>query len=319
MSITHFHLVADVGATNARFALVDPGTSKLQHLQIFACADYSGLASAIAAYLQLFPNTNIHKACIAIAGATHLPEFKMANNHWLVNKSEVANTLGFVPLFVNDFAAQALAMTNIPSTQLLSLKPGVAVSKGNRLVMGPGTGLGVAGLVSSQQGWLPIVGEGGHMGLAPSTALEVAVLQCLQKRFGHVSTERVMCGSGLLYLYQALAQINGQPSPLKDAAAIIKQAQTEPNVDILALQTLQVFCGLLGQAAANAALLMGSVGGVYLSGGILPRMQSFLLGSSFAERFIDKGRLSNYLESIPVYLCTAEQPGLMGATLALDA
>jgi len=312
-----YSLVADVGATNARFALVtDMG--ELHKIAIFPCADYPNLESAMLAYLvQENAQTLVRAACIAIAGTVHQPIFKLANNHWQVNKAHVHATLGFEVVWVNDFTAQAWAMSQISPSDLVTIKPGADVSRGNRLVMGPGTGLGVAGLVAHGDSWLPVMGEGGHVGFAPGNAEHSEILSYMWQQREHVSAERLLSGSGLMGLYAAVAHVSGQPENLTDVATLVQRAQSA-TPDPLALQTLSVFCSMLGHCVANAALLYGAVGGVYLTGGILPRIQEFLMASDFTQHFTNKGRLSSYLKDIPIYLCKAEQPGLQGAAIALE-
>jgi glucokinase len=197
------------------------------------------------------------------------------------------------------------------------VKQGQAVLEGNRLVMGPGTGLGVAGLVAHNKGWLPVMGEGGHVGFAPTGKLHVEILAYMWKNFQHVSAERFLSGSGMMDLYAAVAHVNCIEPSLSSPADILKQAQ-QATPDDLAYQTLCTFCDMLGNAVANGALMFGAVGGVYLTGGILPRMYGFLLASGFSHSFTTKGRTSSYLQQIPIYLCTAEQPGLQGAAIALQ-
>jgi glucokinase len=313
----NYNLVADVGATNARFALTQADLPDLQHIRVLPCADYPSLEAAVSAYLASTKAAGlISKACIAIAGTVHLPQFSLANNHWHVNKEKVNETLGVQALWVNDFTAQAWAMSKITTKDLFLVKQGQAVSQGNRLVMGPGTGIGVAGLIAHNSGWLPVMGEGGHVGFAPTNKLQMQVLEFMWGKYEHVSTERLLSGSGMMDLYHAVAHIKSIPPSLSSPADILQQAQLA-SPDELAYQTLRTFCEMLGNAVANEALAFGAVGGVYLTGGILPRMQQFLLSSDFVQSFTNKGRTSAYLQQIPIYLCIAEQPGLQGAVIAL--
>jgi glucokinase len=312
-----YDLVADVGATNARFALTLSNSLGLIHIKVLACADYPSLETAVCAYLaSIGAEGLIAKACIAIAGTVHLPEFSLANNHWCVNKAQVNAALKIEALWVNDFAAQAWAMSEIGAEELLVVKPGQPEARGNRLVMGPGTGLGVAGLIAHDGGWLPVMGEGGHVGFSPTNRLHAKILDYMWHTYGHVSTERLLSGSGMMGLYAAVAHVNGTLPSLINPADLLQQAQLAPPDD-LAHQTLSIFCDMLGHAVANGALMFGAVGGVYLTGGILPRMHDFLLASEFSHSFTSKGRVSSYLHQIPIYLCTALQPGLQGAAIAL--
>jgi|TARA_B110000977_G_scaffold52248_1_gene71026 glucokinase len=316
--MSKYDLVADIGATNARFALTHGSSPELLRIKVLACADYPNLQTAVADYLASANAVGlISKACIAIAGTVHLPEFSLANNHWRVNKAQVNAALKVETLWVNDFTAQAWAMSEITPEQLLLVKPGQSEARGNRLVMGPGTGIGVAGLIAHDQGWLPVMGEGGHVSFAPANQLQSEILAFMWRQYGHVSTERLLSGSGMMDLYAAVAHTNATAPRLTSPADILQQAQLA-TPDDLAQQTLHIFCDMLGNAVANGALMFGAVGGVYLTGGILPRMYDFLLASTFNQSFIDKGRTSTYLQQIPIFLCTAEQPGLQGAAIALQ-
>ena len=313
-----YDLVADIGATNARFALTRNGAQGLSHIQVLACADYPNLETAMAAYLDSTDAIGlIAKVCIAIAGTVHMPEFSLANNHWRVNKAQVSAAIKHDILWINDFTAQAWAMSEINSSDLLLVKPGQAEEQGNRLVMGPGTGLGVAGLIAHDQSWLPVMGEGGHVSFSPSSKVQAEILAYMWQRYGHVSAERLLSGSGMMDLYAAVAHINAIEPSLTKPAQVLQQAQLA-TPDDLAHQTLSIFCDMLGNTVANGALMFGSVGGVYLTGGILPRMYDFLLTSSFNHSFTNKGRTSAYLDQMPIYLCTAQQPGLQGAAIALN-
>ena len=312
-----YNLVADVGATNARFALTLDNSQDLLHIKVLACADYPSLETAVSAYLSSTDAAGlITKACIAIAGTVHLPEFSLANNHWCVNKVQVNAALNVEALWVNDFTAQAWAMSEIATEDLLVVKQGQAVMRGNRLVMGPGTGMGVAGLIAHDKGWLPVMGEGGHVGFSPTNTLQTQILEYMWSDYEHVSAERLLSGSGMIDLYRAVAHVNATEPRLTNSIDILQQAQLA-TPDNLAYQTLSIFCDMLGSAVANGALTYGAVGGVYLTGGILPRIYDFLLASEFSSRFTNKGRSSVYLHQIPIYLCIAEQPGLQGAVIAL--
>ncbi len=312
-----YDLVADVGATNARFALIQGGSLDLLHIKVLACADYPNLEAAVGAYLEsTLTQGFIAHACIAIAGTVHLPEFSLANNHWCVNKAQVNAALQVDALWVNDFTAQAWAMLEVTALDLQVVKPGQGQARGNRLVMGPGTGLGVAGLIAHDKGWLPVMGEGGHVGFAAANRVEAAILDYMWDHYGHVSAERLLSGSGMMDLYRAVGHVNLVQGDLTSPSQVVQQAKLA-GPDDLAHQTLGIFCDMLGHVVANAALTFGAVGGVYLTGGILPRMYDFLLASAFNQSFTNKGRTSSYLQQIPIYLCTAEQPGLIGAAIAL--
>jgi glucokinase len=311
--MNHFELVADIGATNARFALVASGQTELQHLHILPAADYDDLTQAVQAYLSMVEKPSLQAASIAIAGPVHKPVFTLANNHWQVHKAEVEQQLGCQTLWLNDFAAQAWGVTALDPEHQVVIKSGEDKPEENRLVIGPGSGLGVAGLVYNKSTWVPVIGEGGHASFAPGNAREMAVLGELLNDFKHVSVERVASGSGIPLLYGALAKLDGQAPQYTDAGAISAAAATDP----LAKETMALFFGILGQAAASAALHMGAIGGVYLVGGILPKILSSMQDSDFVDRFCQRGRFRQYMEEMPVILSTDNDLGLKGAALAL--
>jgi glucokinase len=313
--MTHVNIIADIGATNARFALLEVGQTGLMLPHTLAAADYANLTEAVAAYVEMVGVAHVSGACIAIAGPVHKPVFTLANNHWQVNKHEVEKLLRCQVLWLNDFAAQAWGVTALVPAQQMIVKSGTAVSDGNRLVVGPGSGLGVAGLVRHKATWVPVIGEGGHVSFAPGSDQQAAVLNYLQTKYEHVSIERVASGSGIPVLYQALAHVSGQVA-MFDSAAQISRAAEEG--DALAQQTMQMFFAILGQGVASAVLQMGALGGVYLVGGILPKLLEQLKNSEFEMAFSQRGRLRNYLEDIPISLSLDQQLGLKGAAIALQ-
>ena len=311
--MNHFELVADIGATNARFALLADGQMELMHLHVLPAADYDSLTHALQAYLVKVGKPSLKAASIAIAGPVHKPVFTLANNHWQVHKAEVEQQLACQTLWLNDFAAQAWGVTALSVDQQVIVKPGKAKLEGNRLVIGPGSGLGVAGLVFRNNAWVPVIGEGGHVSFAPGNAREIAVLGHLLADYEHVSVERVASGSGIPLLYGALATLDDKPVLYTDAAAISGAAESDP----LAKETIDLFFAILGQAVASAALQMGAIGGVYLVGGILPKLLSSMEQSEFISRFCQRGRLRHYMQEMPVILSIDKDLGLKGAALAL--
>lgn len=251
-------------------------------------------------------------ACIAIAGPVGEDRVRMTNLSWDFSLSEMRKRFGFeMFIAMNDFAAQAVAASQLQSHDVLAVKDGVADPLGNKAIFGPGTGLGVAGLAYNNRGWLPIPSEGGHVNVAPATALECDIIKVAIETFGHVSAETFLSGPGLVNLYQTLAAVRGetaaelQPKDITGAAL----AGTDP----LCVTTLETFCSLLGSLAGNLALTYGATGGVYMAGGILPRFTDFLLNSSFVERFANKGVMSKYVEDIPAFLIVRENAAFLGA------
>ena len=311
----HVNIIADIGATNARFALLEIGQTELLQQHTLVAADYADLTAAVSAYVKMIESPQVNAACIAIAGPVHKPVFTLANNHWQVNKDEVEKLLNCQVQWLNDFAAQAWGVTALAPEQQVIVKSGRGVSEGNRLVVGPGSGLGVAGLVRNKGDWVPVIGEGGHVSFAPGTDQQAAVLSYLQTKYEHVSIERVASGSGIPVLYQAMAHLSKQNAVYTRAVQISQAAEQG---DKLAQQTMQMFFAILGQGVASAALQMGALGGVYLVGGILPKLLDQLKNSEFKMVFAQRGRFRNYLEDIPITLSLDQELGLKGAAMALQ-
>ena len=316
MTATQYSLVGDIGGTNARLALVERGSVRPHAIKVLSCGDYNNLDGAVRDYLARVGVAGVGEACLAVASPMRGTQVRMTNNHWRFDTEEVRQQFGWSAFKVmNDFTAMALGVPHVADGQLVHVCGGPGDSRRPRLVMGPGTGLGGSGLVPIRQGWVPLMTEGGHVDFAPTDDTEMAVLRILKARFGRVSVERILCGQGLLNLYQAHAEIQGVPAPL-DAPEKITSAALN-NTDALACHTLRHFCELLGRVAGNAVLTLGSTGGVFLCGGILPRFLDFFLESPFRNGFEDKGRMRPLLEFTPVYVVTEPYTGLLGAAEAL--
>jgi glucokinase len=215
---------------------------------------------------------------------------------------------------INDFTAVALSLPHLAPQQLRQVGGGTAEADAPKAVIGPGTGLGVSGIVKAGGRWIAVEGEGGHATFAPMSARESRLGDALRDRLGHVSWERLLSGPGLVHLYGALALLeNRQPEALSPET--IAERGTAGGC-ALCHEALQVFCAALGTAAGNLALTFGAHGGVYLAGGILPRLGDFFATSEFRSRFESKGRLSAYVRPIPTWIITAAHPGLVGAAVA---
>ncbi|MCA0912032.1 glucokinase [Marinobacter nauticus] len=316
MTAEHYSLVGDIGGTNARFALVEQGSVQPRAIEVLPCRDYENLDQAVVAYLERAGVASVRQACLAVASPVRGTQVRMTNNHWRFDTEVVRQTFGWSAFkVINDFTAMALGVPHVPDANLVHVCGGPGDPGRPRLVMGPGTGLGVSGLIPIRNGWVPLMTEGGHVDFAPTDDLEMDVLRILRARFGRVSVERILCGQGLLNLYQAHAEIRGVAAPL-DAPEKITSAAVDAS-DALARETLRHFCEILGRTAGNAVLTLGSLGGVYLCGGILPRFLEFFLESSFRNGFEDKGRMRPLLEFTPVYVVTEAYTGLLGAAEAL--
>lgn len=308
-------LVADIGGTNARFAL-ETAHQVFERTEVLPCNDYNTIVDAVKEYLNRVGNPAIRYASVAIANPIVGDWVQMTNHHWAFSIEAARQALGLDKLlFINDFTAQALAVTRAAPEDLVQVGGGRGVENAPKAVIGPGTGLGVSGLIHSPAGWVALAGEGGHTSFAPFDDTEILIWRYAQAQFGHVSAERLLSGAGLVLIYQALSAQAGIQAPDIGPADITAQALngTSP----LARQTLDTFCAILGTAASNLALTLGARGGVYLCGGIIPRFTDYFRHSPFRSRFEDKGRFSAYLADIPVYIVLSSHPGIQGASVAL--
>lgn len=309
-------LLADIGATNARFGLIGP--DGLQHVRILRCADYPTLVSAARDYLdQTAGGVQPVEAAIAIAGPVTGDRIAMTNLVWTFSVEEARAQLGLAHLAViNDFTAVALAVPLLAADERRQIGPGRPEPDAPIGVIGPGTGLGVSGLVRIDTRWQALAGEGGHVTMAPIDERESAVLGHLRRTLGHVSAERVLSGQGLVNLYQALAALDGRTVPARLPAEISRAALE--GSDPVCVEALAMFCAMLGTVAGNLALTLGARGGVYIAGGIVPRLGSAFDRSAFRARFTDKGRMSDYLEPVPTYVITHQVPAFLGLKSLLD-
>ena len=323
---TYPRLLGDIGGTNARFGWLPNDTSAIERVMVLACADHATLQNAIETYLQTQGLPSPAWASIGIANPVTGDTLAMTNHHWRFSVSQLREALGLSRLvLLNDFTALALALPTLPNEckQLIDPRGTTqAAAKSPIGLIGPGTGLGVSGLLHHQGRWLPLAGEGGHVSLVASNALEFEVIQLLQKRYGHVSAERVLSGPGLVDLFHTLTEIKGEKcTEIHTAAQVMASAhapQTRDNAPSTAQEALTLFCAFLGTTAGNLALTLGARGGVYLGGGIVPRMTDWLMKSEFRDRFEAKGRFKSYLQKIPVWVIDSPvSPALQGAAEAL--
>lgn len=306
-------LIADIGGTNARFALVYPGIDTPQETRVLSCDDYDGLAEAAIAYLEeTAPPTPPLTGAFAVACPVLGDQIEMTNRDWAFSRAELESRLGLERLdVINDFIAVALSVPLLTDKHKVAVGGGKAAFGTPIAVIGPGTGLGVAGLLASGDGWHPLPTEGGHITMSPANGKESRVLDWLRDRYGHISAERVVSGPGLLNLYQALAALEGRPPALTSPHEVTQGAQAG---DPLAYESLRMFLAMLGTVAGNLALTLGARGGVLIAGGIVPTLIKQLLASEFRHRFEDKGRFKSYLAAIPVHVITHPYPAFAGLT-----
>jgi glucokinase len=309
-------LVADVGATNARFGLVSPDGGVL-HTRTHAVADHPTIAEAIAAYLSERDGLPMpRRGAIAIASAITGDRVAMTNHPWSFSISALKSQLALDQLeVINDFTALALALPRLAPEHRLQVGSGAPAVGAPLGVLGPGSGLGVSGLIPAGTRWIPLAGEGGHATMAPATDRESAVLDRMRRHFDHVSAERVLSGPGLVNIYNTLAGLDGVPSRGYMAAQI-----TDPEMgaaDRLCAETTTLFCAMVGTMAGNLALTLGARGGIYIGGGIVPRLGQRFAQSPFRARFEAKGRFSAYLAAIPTYVVTHPLPAFLGCVAVL--
>ncbi|MCW5320278.1 glucokinase [Verminephrobacter aporrectodeae] len=314
-------LLADIGGTNMRLAWQERPDGPLHDTRVLPCAGYPTVHAAIAAYLAGAAIAAPHEAALGMANPVTGDLVRMTNHSWSFSQSALREALGLRRLIVvNDFTALALALPLLTPDLLRQVGGGVAVAGSAVALLGPGTGLGVSGLVfpPGAHSGVPLSGEGGHVSVAAQTPLEFEVLRILQARYGHVSAERAVCGAGLVDLYHALRQLGQSGAAGVDSAAQVSDLALQDG-DPLALQALELFCGFLGNVAGNLALTLGALGGVYIGGGIVPRLGAWFDRSPFRARFEAKGRFQPYLAAIPCWVIDpGATPALYGAARALD-
>lgn len=311
-------VIADVGGTNARFAVAEKGTySELSHVEV---SHYPSLQDALAAYLgKLPPAMRPAEAAIAVAAPVFGDKITLTNHGWSFSIQELERNLRLKSLRVfNDFAATAMAVPHLPQKDVFLVGPECPDAQGPIGILGPGTGLGVCSLIPYSGGWTVVPGEGGHVTLPTSTALEDEIAAFLRTRWSHVSAERVLSGSGLVNLYQALCSIEG--SAPRDFSPADVTDHAIKKTDGTCVRAFEHFCAFLGTVAGDLALTIGATGGVYIAGGILLRFREAFASSVFRERFENKGRFQRLLSGIPTRLVLEESPALLGlANIPFDS
>ncbi|MEH6433618.1 glucokinase [Massilia sp. DD77] len=306
-------LLADIGGTNARFAL--ESDAGLLDVEVLACAGYPSLDDAMRAYLAnargrgLAVDTVRH-AALAIANPVEGDEVRMTNHHWSFSIETLRRAQDLTTLLVvNDFAALAMSLPHLAPDQRQRIGGGVELANRPIGLIGPGTGLGVSGVIPAGKHWVALAGEGGHVSFSPANREEVAILEALWGEYGHVSAERLLSGMGLELIHWAR-------TGKRIAAPEITGAALDGRSGDCA-GTVETFCAILGSVAGNVALTLGATGGMYIGGGIVPRLGGLFTQSAFRARFEDKGRLGSYLARIPTYLITEQYPALRGVSAML--
>jgi glucokinase len=320
-------LLADIGGTNARFAL-EIAPQQFAAITVLACNAYPGLKEAVDVYLASAEvqalcsahrsygsgGATIKHAAVAIANPVDGDEVRMTNHHWNFSIEGLRQELGLQTLLVvNDFTALAMALPHLSSDQKIKIGGGNPQAGHAIGLVGAGTGLGVSGIIPFGEHWIPLRSEGGHVTFSPSDETEIEILRFCWREYKHVSAERLVSGMGLELIYRALSMDAGEAL---DAAEISRRASQG---DCLVCErAIEVFCAILGNVAGNVAVTLGAMGGMYIGGGIVPRLGPLFMQSPFRERFEAKGRFSQYLSQIPTYMITAEYPAFSGVSAILS-
>jgi glucokinase len=300
--------VADIGGTNARFALSgqDARPTAVEKLR---AADHPGVVEAVRAYLG---DREVREAVFAVATPVGADRIKFTNSPWTFSIEATRKALGLERLeVINDFTAQALAIPALQDQERTQICDGAPVAGEPIAVIGPGTGLGVGGLLRVDGEWHPIPSEGGHVSAATHDEVDAAVVALLRQRFGHVSNERLLAAPGLVNLATALAELAGQRLDVHDPSEVTARAQSGECP--FCTEALGRFSSLLGAAAGDLTLMLCARGGVYIGGGLVKRLGPLFDVAKYRTAFVAKGRFEAYLAAIPTFLVTRKDPGLLGA------
>ena len=306
-------LVADIGGTNARFAMAyisDNNDISLEKITVYPTENWVYLEDAIADYL-LQVKAKPERASVAFAGPVNKDEVSMTNGTWQFKQSEIGDFLKMKEVKVlNDYCANACSLPLLKDEQLLKIGEGVIEEGANKIVVGPGTGVGVAALVAAGDKWKAIASEGGHVAYGPSGDLEKEIFKILSPEHHRMSAEHLMSGRGISSIYYALGIINGKGNERLDPAEVNDLATIEKDAD--SIQTIKIYSGMLGCYVSDMAGTFNATGGVYLAGGVLPKIQDIFLESNFRAKFEENENLP-FVKDIATYLILEEQPALFGA------
>jgi glucokinase len=310
-------LLGDIGATNARFALLAGGV--IGPVRCFPVQDFSRFNDVVARFIREECGSRpIQAAALAVAGPIRDNRCVLTNSRWTVDPGELADAFQIPQIRLrNDFEATAFSLPHLAESDLFRIGGGKAMPRAPMVVLGPGTGLGIACLVPGDTAPVVIAGEGGHATLPATSRREDAILAHARERFGHVSAERLISGPGLENLYAAVVALEGGGPATRSAAEITKEALAGSCP--AARSALDLFCAMLGTFAGDAALTFGARGGVYVAGGIAPRILPFLAASQLRHRFENKGRLRPYLEAIPMSVIVHPAATFVGLSFLLHS
>ncbi len=315
-------LVADIGGSNARFGWINDDSGDIKHVKTLPVADFATPVDASTHYLaslqQELGSSYQAPRCAAFAVATAVgqDQINFTNSHWSYSQAQVKAALQLQTfLTLNDFEALALSLPRLKADQI---KPHAELPQhnGTLAVIGPGTGLGVGSVIQSKHGWIAIPGEGGHATLAATDDFEAEILDAVREELPHVSAERLLSGIGLPTLYRAVARCSKESAEALSTEQIVERGLL--NQCVICRKTLDAFCAFLGSFSGSVALIVGARSGVYIGGGIVPRLGDFFFQSRFREKFEAKGRLHGYVSQIPTALITDTLAALSGAALAIE-
>lgn len=308
-------LVGDIGGTNARFGIQKGSSERIEQIDVLPCAEFPSLSDAIEVYLSRHCLERPEAASIAVATPVTGDAIRMTNHVWAFSVGESRRSMDLDQLLVlNDFTALAMSLPKLEPADFHQVGQGSAEAGRAIALLGPGTGLGVSGLIPSANGWIALQTEGGHVTLPVVNERQQAIINYLWREFPHISAERLLSGQGLVLLHKAVAALEGVPSD-----ALTPEEISELGIAgkcVVCSEVVATFCSMLGTVAGNLALTLGAQGGVYIGGGIVPQLGDFFAGSGFRRSFEHRGRFSDYLAAIPTYVITAPCPALTGAAEA---
>ena len=314
--MVNFAIVADIGGTNARFSRVNLSTLELDHVVVYPCADFASLTLALSYYRSTQQLNDIAHVAVAIACPVNGDLVKMTNFHWQFSISQIKAELELAEFIVlNDFTAVAMSLPALKDNEKIKFGAGDSDATKPMAVLGAGTGLGVGHLIPTAHGYIPLPGEGGHTDWTAQNEQEWFIQRYLAAHYGHVSPERLLSGPGIESLYLAIAAYRGLTVEPMSAADISSQALNGSNE--LCSEVIAQFFASLGALAGDLALTLSTFGGVYVAGGIVPKLLPLLEQSEFRSRFEAKGRFTDFNRRIATYVVTAEQPGLLGCAVYL--
>lgn len=304
-------LVGDIGGTNARFSMISPDEDDEQIFPTDKVSDFKNIDEAIEQSILPLAKEKPNSLILAVAAPVEGKIIPLTNSHWFINAQSLIKRFGFKSvLVINDFEAQAMATTALDEKYLWKIGDKGTSSYGARVVLGPGTGLGVAGLACANKRYMPVAGEGGHIDFAPRTKRDIELFPYFLHNEGRVSAEEILSGRGLTSIYRAICNLDGIKVEFEKADAITGAAHhaDQPQAN----EAVDLFLTYLARFAGDFALIFKAHGGVYIGGGIIPKIMAFINEDSFRAQFEDKAPHRKLLETIPIYVMTHPRAALEG-------